>query len=102
MISHVLPLLVIVGLLILLAYMSRSPENFMNDTTGELCKPDGTFTLSFDDNDYNPWQGGSVFAINLSYGSYSFHDAKLIDVCWDVVSAISLLTPRVRWISNIG
>lgn len=79
---HFLPLSVITSLLLLLILMSRSPRDFTNDTSNDLCKPDASFVLSSDD--YDPWRRDSVFAISLSFGSYSFGTAKLIDFCWDV------------------
>ena len=80
--SHILPLLVITCLVFLLVLMSTSPGVLTNDT-GEFCKPDGTFLLSFDD--YTPWRRDAIFAININFGRYTFGEAKLIDVCWDVV-----------------
>lgn len=80
--SHILPLLMITGILILLVFMSLYPGIFTRDT-GELCRPDGTFLLSFDS--YTPWKHNAIFAINLNFGRYTFGEAKLIDVCWDVV-----------------
>ncbi|KAF7507352.1 hypothetical protein GJ744_010669 [Endocarpon pusillum] len=79
--SHLLPLLVITGLLILLIFMSLSPAKFTS-YTGDFCKPDGTFSLSFEDS--TPWKRDAIFALNLNFGKYTFGEAKLIDVCWDV------------------
>ncbi|KAK5079774.1 hypothetical protein LTR70_007586 [Exophiala xenobiotica] len=47
-----------------------------------VCKPDADFQLSFAT--YSPWKRDAIFAINMSFGSYSFGVAKLIDVSWDV------------------
>lgn len=81
-ISHILPLLVIMGMLILLVLMSLFQKVFTGDTS-EFCKPDGTFLLSFDK--YTPWKQDAIFAINLKFGKYTFGEAKLIDICWDLV-----------------
>jgi hypothetical protein len=58
--------------------MSLYPGIFTNESR-DLCKPDGTFLLSFDD--YTPWKRDAIFAINLNFGRYTFSKAKLIDVC---------------------
>jgi len=79
--SHVLPMLMILGLLTLLLIMSLPGFLFAN--SGGVCKPDADFQLSFAS--YSPWKRDAIFAINLSFGSYSFGVAKLIDVSWDVV-----------------
>jgi hypothetical protein len=80
--SHILPLMVITSLLSLVVFMSLYPGIFTNETR-DFCEPDGTFLLSFDD--YTPWRRDAIFAINLNFGRYTFGEAKLIDVCWDVV-----------------
>ncbi|ERF68471.1 hypothetical protein EPUS_03789 [Endocarpon pusillum Z07020] len=79
--SHILPLMMITVMLVLLVLMSLSPEMFTGDT-GDFCKPDGTFSLSFDG--YTPWKQDAIFAINLKFGKYKFREAKLIDICWDL------------------
>ncbi len=80
--SHILPIIVIICLIFLLVVMSL--PDFISSDYGSICKPDGKFDLSYDD--YTPWKRDAIFAINMSYGSYSFGVAKLIDVSWDVVS----------------
>ena len=81
-VALLLPLLVISGLIVLLTFMSK--PGFIYDR-GSVCKPDGTFELSF--KDYSPWKREAIFAINMGYGSFSFGVAKLIDVLWDVVKS---------------
>jgi len=83
--SHTLPIFTILGLIVLLAKMSHSGWIEANYS---VCQPDGTFSLSFDQ--YTPWKQDSFFAIDMSYGSYSYGTAKLIDVVWDVVRINSL------------
>lgn len=79
--SHVSPMLVILGLPALLLMMGLPGFLFAN--SGGVCKPDADFQLSF--SSYSPWKRDAIFAINMSFGSYSFGVAKLIDVSWDVV-----------------
>jgi hypothetical protein len=88
--SHILPLLVTTGMLNLLVLMSLYPAVFTYDT-GESCKPDGTFLLSFDH--YTPWKHDAIFAININSGRYTFSEAKLIDICWDVVGRDRIRVP---------
>lgn len=79
---HLLPIGTFLGLIVLLAIMSL--PGFVQDVYDNVCKPDGSFELSFDI--YTPWKRNAIFAINMGYGSYSFGVAKLIDVVWDIVS----------------
>lgn len=81
-VSHFLPFTIITLLIFLFSVMTTSPGAFTQDDGG-VCKPDGTFELSFDD--YSPWKRDAIFAININFGSMSFGAAKLVDVCWDVV-----------------
>ena len=69
--------------------IAMSLPRFVEPNIGSVCKPDGTFDLSW--NDYTPWNWDSIFAINLSYGSYLFGVPKLIDVSWDIVSLVVLV-----------
>lgn len=89
--SHVLPLCVIACLLALLVQMARHAGLFALDY-GTVCGPDGKFQLS--DSGYDPWNRNATFTIDVSFGSFSFGIAKLIDINWDVVcssdSAFSL------------
>ncbi|KAJ9654534.1 hypothetical protein H2198_006410, partial [Neophaeococcomyces mojaviensis] len=79
---HLLPIGTFLGLIVLLAIMSL--PGFVQDVYDNVCKPDGSFELSFDI--YTPWKRNAIFAINMGYGSYSFGVAKLIDVVWDIVA----------------
>lgn len=80
--SHILPFCVIACLLSLLVIMARQMGPFSLDY-GDVCGPDGMFQLS--NNDYEPWNRNATFTIDISFGSFSFGIAKLIDICWDVV-----------------
>lgn len=100
LVTRVLLLFVILGLLVLLIMMSAFPFAFTQDTGG-VCKPDGTFELSFDA--YTPWKRDGIFAINIKFGRLSFGLAKFLDVSWDIVSytAFQLLfvsANKVRWL----
>ncbi|KAI3332228.1 hypothetical protein HD806DRAFT_479848 [Xylariaceae sp. AK1471] len=46
------------------------------------CRPDGTFS-PFDD--YTYWDASGFFQINLGFGSFTFTEAKIIDIVWDIV-----------------
>lgn len=48
------------------------------------CKPDDSFTPFA--NDYSPWGSSGFFQITLAFGPLDFTPAKVIDICWDVVS----------------
>jgi len=86
--THILLCFILSGLIILLCRLPLLPGLIYSSDT---CKPDGTFELSF--NRYSLWKRDAVFAINLNFGSYSFNDAKLIDVCWDVVGLEQVYVP---------
>ncbi|OHF02726.1 hypothetical protein CORC01_01827 [Colletotrichum orchidophilum] len=47
------------------------------------CKPDGSFDVN--KNQYNLWSSSGFFQIILAWGRFSFADAKVIDVAWDVI-----------------
>jgi hypothetical protein len=48
------------------------------------CRPDGSFSLFR--KDYSFWWPSGFFQVTLPVGSYTFAQAKLIDVTWDLVS----------------
>lgn len=83
LVSRVLLGFLTTGFLALLIFMSLLPREFTADH-GTVCKPDGNFSLSFDS--YTPWKRDGIFAINMRFGNFSFGQAKLIDVSWDIVS----------------
>lgn len=85
---NLLPISVILGLVVFIGLMSFSDSSFVY--MSGVCRPDGTFMLTFSDS-YTPWSQDTVFAINMSYGSYTFGIAKLIDIVWDVVSLWHIL-----------
>ncbi|KAK4168335.1 hypothetical protein QBC43DRAFT_296978 [Cladorrhinum sp. PSN259] len=47
------------------------------------CKPDNSFSPFADD--YTWWSEGSFFEITLKGGSLTFAQAKVIDICWDLM-----------------
>lgn len=47
------------------------------------CQPDGSFKVV---SRYNQWNINGFFQITAGVGHLSFTEAKIIDVCWDVVS----------------
>jgi hypothetical protein len=47
------------------------------------CLPNGTFT--FNEDSFNIWMSSGFFDVSLEVGTYSFTQAKIIDVCWDIV-----------------
>lgn len=52
------------------------------------CKPDGTFMIA---GLYNTWNINGFFQITAGTGRLTFTQAKVIDVIWDVVSALASL-----------
>jgi hypothetical protein len=57
------------------------------------CLPDGSFSLTPDK--YNPWTVSDALEITFGFGNLSFAKAKLIDVIWDVVSVLPLLSSQI-------
>jgi hypothetical protein len=51
------------------------------------CQPDNKF--SFHPESFSYWTDAGFFDITLGFGTFSFTQAKVIDVCFDVVSDIS-------------
>jgi len=96
--SHMLPSLIVISLATLIVFMSAYPDNFTYDSDS-MCTPDGTFMLSLDS--YTQWTRTAVFAINTSFGSYSFGIAKLIDVCWDVVGSTINAVYLARFLTHL-
>ncbi|KAI3316562.1 hypothetical protein HD806DRAFT_517264 [Xylariaceae sp. AK1471] len=47
-----------------------------------VCRSDGTFSL-FDV--YSYWNPSGFFQINFGFGDFTFTEAKIIDIVWDVV-----------------
>lgn len=80
-VSFILPTIIIGCWIYLMALMSRPP--YLIPRYHHVCKPNGDFSIYF--GEYNPWQKKDLFAINISFGTFSFGVAKFIDVCWDVV-----------------
>jgi hypothetical protein len=48
-------------------------------------QPDGSFRILPEN--YSYWSQSGFFQITLGYGTFSFAQAKLVDVSWDVVSS---------------
>lgn len=90
---HFLPISLILALIAFIIFMSGYSDVLFTNVSG-VCRPDGTYLLTFDTG-YNPWTRDAVFAINLSFGSYRFATAKLIDIIWDVVSLIVKLACHI-------
>lgn len=64
-----------------------------SSVTGEdfdVCLPNGDFDIS--DNGYNPMSSENLFQITLGVGQMAFSNAKIIDVCFDIVSCPLLQT----------
>ncbi|KAF4452445.1 hypothetical protein F53441_4725 [Fusarium austroafricanum] len=57
------------------------------DDDGSPCKQDGKFKFSteVEENKFGRWAAGGFFDVTLSWGSFNFATAKLIDVAWDLV-----------------
>ncbi|KAI1632356.1 hypothetical protein F4809DRAFT_653374 [Biscogniauxia mediterranea] len=51
--------------------------------TASACLPDGSFN-PFED-DYNTWAASTFFQISLGLGNFTFTEAKVIDISWDVI-----------------
>ncbi|KAK1655158.1 hypothetical protein BDP81DRAFT_337055 [Colletotrichum phormii] len=66
------------GLCTVLAFISNT--ELYGDSA---CKPDGSFDV--EKNQYNLWSSSGFFQITLAWGRFSFADAKVIDVAWDVI-----------------
>lgn len=81
--AHVLPPVFATGLIVLLALMSARRSLFTYASV-DACTADAKFSLN--NINYDPWTKGSIFTVNMILGSTSFAMAKLIDICWDVVS----------------
>ncbi|KAK3987144.1 hypothetical protein QBC44DRAFT_246574 [Cladorrhinum sp. PSN332] len=61
------------------------------------CKPDGSFSPFSDD--YRWWSPRSFFEMTLQGGSFSFAEAKVIDIGWDLVIGRGgqLLVTYISW-----
>ncbi|OLN86906.1 hypothetical protein CCHL11_04617 [Colletotrichum chlorophyti] len=70
----------LVWLLHHVVFMSRNLESIIS-----TCPPDGKFD-PYDDW-YDVWVASGFFQITLAWGTFSFANAKFIDVAWDVVFA---------------
>lgn len=81
--AHVLPPVFATGLIVLLALMPTHRGLFTYASI-DACTADGKFSLK--NIDYTPWTKDSIFTVNMRLASSSFAMAKLIDMCWDVVS----------------
>lgn len=86
--AHVLPPVFATGLIVLLALMP-SHKSFFTYASLDACTADAKFSLN--DINYSPWTKDSIFTVNMRLGSSSFAMAKLIDICWDVVSHMTKL-----------
>lgn len=82
LLSRVLPIILIMGVIVLVVLMSVAPALFFHNMNS-ACNPNGEFSLSIDQ--YTPWQGSGIFAINMRFGSLDFWQAKFVDISWDVV-----------------
>ncbi|KAG7057498.1 nad dependent epimerase dehydratase [Colletotrichum scovillei] len=76
--AWILALAWIGGLCTVLAFISNA--ELYGDSA---CKPDGSFDVEM--NQYNLWSSSGFFQITLAWGRFSFADAKVIDVAWDVI-----------------
>ena len=50
------------------------------------CLPDGTFSIYQDS--YNAWSISGFFQVTMRFGDFTFTQAKVIDVVWDIVSTV--------------
>jgi hypothetical protein len=71
---------------ILTLFVSTLPATANGYNSGG-CQPDNTF--SFNPDSFSYWTDAGFFDITLGFGTFSFTQAKVIDVCFDVVSDIS-------------
>ncbi|KAI1173350.1 hypothetical protein F4777DRAFT_558166 [Nemania sp. FL0916] len=46
------------------------------------CRPDGTFSPFWG---YSFWDSSGFFQITLAFGNFTFSEAKILDVAWDIV-----------------
>lgn len=51
------------------------------------CRPDGTFSPF---TGYSYWDVSGIFQITLAFGSFTFTQAKVIDIAWDIVRRAKL------------
>ena len=52
-----------------------------------VCKPDGSFSLIAG---YDLMTPSSFFKITLAFGSFTFTEAKIIDIAWDIVRSFRI------------
>lgn len=75
-------------LLVAIGSLTSSPDvtSLYSSAVETACQPDGSFSPYADN--YNAWNWASsgFFEITLVFGTLSFTVAKVIDICWDVVS----------------
>ena len=68
-----------------ISYLASSPNlGLLQDSRTTACQPDDS--LSPYVNSYSAWDSSGFFQITLAFGSLTFTQAKVIDICWDVVS----------------
>ncbi|KAI1467583.1 uncharacterized protein F4812DRAFT_401698 [Daldinia caldariorum] len=47
------------------------------------CKTDGSFVIY--SSDYSSWQLSHFFSIGIGFGNFTFAEAKIIDISWDII-----------------
>lgn len=73
------------GLLAAIITIPLVGRNFGNLEEASACQPDGSFNIV---GQYNAWKINGFFQITAGVGHLNFANAKIIDVCWDVVSGL--------------
>ena len=58
------------------------------------CLPDGTFSIYR--GSYNVWGISGFFQVTTRFGDFTFTQAKVIDVIWDIVSVLGIHTVVLR------
>ncbi|KAI1770824.1 hypothetical protein F4818DRAFT_222256 [Hypoxylon cercidicola] len=66
---------------IFLIIYSISSTSFEDVSTA--CRSDGSFNPFL--YEYTPWTTSGFFEINAGFGNYSFTEAKIIDIFWDII-----------------
>ena len=82
----ILLILTICSLPVLVEY---DGEDRLRSEGANTCRPDSVFSIT---KSYSVWTASNPFEITYGFGKFGFGTAKLIDVIWDVVSCILLLT----------
>ncbi|KAI1505009.1 hypothetical protein F5X99DRAFT_333900 [Biscogniauxia marginata] len=71
----------LLGCFVFLGLYSAFPR-WLQPTTS-ACQPDGSFN-PFEDG-YSPWAASTFFQIGLGLGNFTFTEAKVIDISWDII-----------------